>query len=159
MRTCLGIYLRVQAFIFQICQNCQLKFERVIYSEEAFIQGNSLLNTFITYNSAYNNSQSPDIFQSIWCLYGQNKFDLTHLLYIINGKVSVFLEDKVMSGQISTLIISTDTSTSNKRCDNINQGKLKYVHDTSCILTNTCILTQGYKQPGLLFMLYTCYSC
>ena len=43
-----------------------------------------------------------------WCLSGQNKFDLTHLLYIINGKVSVFLEDKVMSGQISTLIISTD---------------------------------------------------
>ena len=42
-----------------------------------------------------------------WCLSGQNKFDLTHLLYIINGKVSVFLEDKVMSGQISTLIIST----------------------------------------------------
>ena len=41
-----------------------------------------------------------------WCLSGQNKFDLTHLLYIINGKVSVFLEDKVMSGQISTLIIS-----------------------------------------------------
>ena len=40
-----------------------------------------------------------------WCLSGQNKFDLTHLLYIINGKVSVFLEDKVMSGQISTLII------------------------------------------------------
>ena len=32
-----------------------------------------------------------------WCLSGQNKFDLTHLLYIINGKVSVFLEDKVMS--------------------------------------------------------------
>ena len=43
-----------------------------------------------------------------WCFFGQNKFDLTHLLYIINGKVSVFLEDKVMSGQISTLIISTD---------------------------------------------------
>ena len=42
-----------------------------------------------------------------WCLSGQNKFDLTHLLYIINGKVSVFLEDKEMSGQISTLIIST----------------------------------------------------
>ena len=42
-----------------------------------------------------------------WCLSGQNKFDLTHLLYVINGKVSVFLEDKVMSGQISTLIIST----------------------------------------------------
>ena len=42
-----------------------------------------------------------------WCLSGQNKFDLTHLLYIINGKVSVFLEDKVMCGQISTLIIST----------------------------------------------------
>ena len=42
-----------------------------------------------------------------WCLTGQNKFDLTHLLYIINGKVSVFLEDKAMSGQISTLIIST----------------------------------------------------
>ena len=42
-----------------------------------------------------------------WCLSGQNKFDLTHLLYIINGKVSVFLVDKVMSGQISTLIIST----------------------------------------------------
>ena len=45
-----------------------------------------------------------------WCLSGQNKFDLTHLLYIINGKVSVFLEDKVMSGQISTLIISTDNT-------------------------------------------------
>ena len=43
-----------------------------------------------------------------WCLSGQNKFDLTHLLYIINGKVSVFLEDKVMSGQKSTLIISTE---------------------------------------------------
>ena len=43
-----------------------------------------------------------------WCLSGQNKFDLTHLLYIIIGKVSVFTEDKVMSGQISTLIISTD---------------------------------------------------
>ena len=42
-----------------------------------------------------------------WCLSGQNKFDLTHLLYIINGKVSVFLENKVMSGQISTLIITT----------------------------------------------------
>ena len=42
-----------------------------------------------------------------WCLSGQNKFDLTHLLYIINGKVSVFLVDQVMSGQISTLIIST----------------------------------------------------
>ena len=42
-----------------------------------------------------------------WCLSSQNKFDLTHLLYIINGKVSVFFEDKVMSGQISTLIIST----------------------------------------------------
>ena len=42
-----------------------------------------------------------------WYLSGQNKFDLTHLLYIINVKVSVFLEDKVMSGQISTLIIST----------------------------------------------------
>ena len=33
-----------------------------------------------------------------WCLSGQNKFDRTHLLYIINGKVSVFLEDIVMSG-------------------------------------------------------------
>ena len=43
-----------------------------------------------------------------WCLSGQNKFDLTHLLYIINGKVSVFLEDKVMPRQISTLIINTD---------------------------------------------------
>ena len=42
-----------------------------------------------------------------WYLSGQTQFDLTHLLYIINGKVSVFLEDKVMSGQISTLIIST----------------------------------------------------
>ena len=43
-----------------------------------------------------------------WSLSGQNKFDLTpHLLYIINGKVSAFLEDKVMSGQISTLILST----------------------------------------------------
>ena len=42
-----------------------------------------------------------------WCLSGQNKFDLTHLLYIIKGKVSVFLEDKVMSAQILTLIIST----------------------------------------------------
>ena len=58
----------------------------------------------LAFTSAYNNSQSPDIFR---CLSGQNKFDLTHLLYIINGKVSVFLEDKVMSGQISTLIIST----------------------------------------------------
>ena len=38
-----------------------------------------------------------------WCFSGQNKFDLTHLLYIINGKVSVFLEDKVMSGQIQPL--------------------------------------------------------
>ena len=46
-----------------------------------------------------------------WCLSGQNKFDLTHLLYIINGKVSVFLEDKVMSEQISTLIISTASAT------------------------------------------------
>ena len=35
-----------------------------------------------------------------WCLSGQNKFDLTHLLYIINGKDS---EDKVMSGQIQPL--------------------------------------------------------
>ena len=41
-----------------------------------------------------------------WCLSDQNKFDLTHLLYIINGKVSVFLVDKVMSGQILTLIIA-----------------------------------------------------
>ena len=40
------------------------------------------------------------IFGQFWCLSGQNKFDLTHLLYIINGKVSVFLVDKVMSGQI-----------------------------------------------------------
>ena len=43
-----------------------------------------------------------------WCLSSQNKFDLTHLLYIINGKDS---EDKVMSGQISTLIISTVSAT------------------------------------------------
>ena len=47
-------------------------------------------------------------FNQFWYFSGENKFDLTHLLYIINGKVSVFLEDKVMSGQISTLIISTD---------------------------------------------------
>ena len=46
-----------------------------------------------------------------WCLSSQNIFDLTHLLYIINGKVSVFLEDKVMSRQISTLIISTVVTT------------------------------------------------
>ena len=56
------------------------------------------------YVSAYNNSQSPDISGQLWCLSSQNKFDLTHLLYIINGKVSIFLEDKVMSEQISTLI-------------------------------------------------------
>ena len=48
-------------------------------------------------------------FGQFWCLSGQNKFDLTYLLYIINGKVSVFFVDKVMSGQISALIINTAT--------------------------------------------------
>ena len=38
-----------------------------------------------------------------WCLSGQNKFDLTHLLYIINGKVSVFLVDKVMPDKFQPL--------------------------------------------------------
>ena len=46
------------------------------------------------------------------CLSGLPQFDRTHLLYIINGKVIIFINGKVMvmSGQISILIISTVTA-------------------------------------------------
>ena len=40
-------------------------------------------------------------------LSSQTQFDLTYLLHIISGGVSVFTIGKEMSGRISTLIIST----------------------------------------------------
>ena len=42
-----------------------------------------------------------------WCLSGETQFDQTRLLHIINGKVSVFIIELVISGQLSILIIST----------------------------------------------------
>ena len=42
-----------------------------------------------------------------WHLTNQTKFDQTNLLYIINGEVNKFTIGKQMSGQFSTLIIST----------------------------------------------------
>ena len=39
--------------------------------------------------SAYDNSQLPDISSQFWCLSDQTQFDLTHLLYIINGKIII----------------------------------------------------------------------
>ena len=42
-----------------------------------------------------------------WHLTGQTKFDQTNLLYIINGEDTEFTIGKQISGQISTLIIST----------------------------------------------------
>ena len=51
---------------------------------------------------------SHQIFCSqIWCLSGKTQFDLTHLLYIFNGKVRAFIRGKELSRQISTIIIST----------------------------------------------------
>ena len=44
----------------------------------------------------------------LWHLTDQTKFDQTNLLYIINGEVNRFTIGKQMSGQFSTLIISTD---------------------------------------------------
>ena len=43
----------------------------------------------------------------LWHLTDQIKFDQTNLLYIINGEVYKFTIGKQMSGQFSTLIIST----------------------------------------------------
>ena len=43
----------------------------------------------------------------LWDLTDQTKFDQTNLLYIINGEVNKFTIGKQMSGQFSTLIIST----------------------------------------------------
>ena len=43
----------------------------------------------------------------LWHLTDQTKFDQTNLLYIINGEVYKFTIGKQMSGQFSTLIIST----------------------------------------------------
>ena len=65
--------------------------------------------------SAYINSQSPDIFRPILVFVRSNS---THLLYIINEKIIVFIKDKVMSGQISNLIISTKVFA----CQCIGQG-------------------------------------
>ena len=44
----------------------------------------------------------------LWYLTDQTKFDQTNLLCIINGEVNKFTIGKQMSGQFSTLIISTD---------------------------------------------------
>ena len=44
----------------------------------------------------------------LWHLTDQIKFDQTNLLYIINGKVHKFTIGNHISGQFSTLIISTD---------------------------------------------------
>ena len=43
----------------------------------------------------------------LWHLTDQTKFDQTNLLYIINGEVSKFTIGKQISGQFSTVIIST----------------------------------------------------
>ena len=43
----------------------------------------------------------------LWHLTDQSKFDQTNLVYIINGEVYKFTIGKQMSGQFSTLIIST----------------------------------------------------
>ena len=43
----------------------------------------------------------------LWHLTNQTKFDQTNLLCIINGEVNKFTIGKQMSGQFSTLIIST----------------------------------------------------
>ena len=43
----------------------------------------------------------------LWHLTDQTKFDQTNLLCIINGEVNKFTIGKQMSGQFSTLIIST----------------------------------------------------
>ena len=43
----------------------------------------------------------------LWHLTDQTKFDQTNLLCIINGEVNKFKIGKQMSGQFSTLIIST----------------------------------------------------
>ena len=40
----------------------------------------------------------------LWHLTDQTKYDQTNLLYIINGETNTFTQ---MSGQVSTLIIST----------------------------------------------------
>ena len=42
-----------------------------------------------------------------WHLTDQTKFDQTNLLYIINGEVNECIIGTQMSGQFSTLIIST----------------------------------------------------
>ena len=44
-------------------------------------------------------------FDQLWRLTSRSKFDLTNLLYIINGEVNKFMIGKEMSGQFSTLII------------------------------------------------------
>ena len=54
--------------------------------------------------SAYDNGQSSDILRH---LTGQTKFDQTHFLYIIDGKVIKFLIENSVSRQFSILIIST----------------------------------------------------
>ena len=46
----------------------------------------------------------------LWHLTDQTKFDQTNLLCIINGEVNKFTIGKQMSGQFSTLIISTVAS-------------------------------------------------
>ena len=51
----------------------------------------------------------------LWHLTSQTKFDQTSLLYIINGEVNQYTMGKQMSGQISTLIISTSTALLNDR--------------------------------------------
>ena len=43
-----------------------------------------------------------------WCLYGQTQFDLTHLLYNINKKVTAFIKEKETREQSSAVIISTE---------------------------------------------------
>ena len=53
------------------------------------------------YSSADDNSQSPDIF---WCLSGQTQFDLTWLIYIINGKVNVFIKGKKCPDKFQPLL-------------------------------------------------------
>ena len=58
-------------------------------------------------NSARDNDQSSDTFFSqFWHLIGKTQFNLTYLLCIINRIVRVFIKGKIVSAQISTLIMS-----------------------------------------------------
>ena len=53
--------------------------------------------------NAFDTIQSPDIF---WHILMHVQSNLTHLFYIINGKIIIFIKEKVMSGHISTLSLA-----------------------------------------------------